>query len=117
MTKSLLAQLVGLRVHYKHFASDCPEYYSSKVKYLLENSLDDELMDEMTFSEEEYGDDNTVHVVDLKPGGRHIRVTDANKMAYLDALAQYKLANRCACYCLKNVIVVWFEISLREQFC
>ena len=104
-------------MHYKHFASDCPEYYSSKVKYLLENSLDDELMDEMTFSEEEYGDDNTVHVVDLKPGGRHIRVTDANKMAYLDALAQYKLANRCACYCLKNVIVVWFEISLREQFC
>ncbi len=32
LAKSFLAQLVGLRVHYKHFADDAPELYSSKVR-------------------------------------------------------------------------------------
>ena len=32
LTKSFLAQVVGLRVHYKHFAQDSPEYFRSKVR-------------------------------------------------------------------------------------
>ena len=32
--------------------------------------------------------------MDLKPQGRYLRVTDSNKMEYLDCLAQYKLSTR-----------------------
>ena len=35
LTKSFLAQVVGLRVHYKHFAQDSPEYFRSKVRLCL----------------------------------------------------------------------------------
>ena len=48
-----------------------------------------------TFSEEEYDRSSTppsVRIVNLKPNGSSIRVTDNNKLEYLDLLAQYKLA-------------------------
>ena len=34
-------------------------------------------------------------MVDLIPNGARIPVTNQNKLRYLDALAQYKLANSC----------------------
>ena len=48
-----------------------------------------------TFSEEEYDRSSappSVRIVNLKPNGSSIRVTDINKLEYLDLLAQYKLA-------------------------
>lgn len=52
-TRSFLAQLIGLRVHYKCFEQDDPQFYLSKVKYLEENDVTDL---ELTFSEEEYNE-------------------------------------------------------------
>lgn len=50
-SRSFLAQLIGLRVNYKYFEQDDPELYLRKVKFILENDVED--MD-LTFSEEEY---------------------------------------------------------------
>ena len=92
LAKSFLAQLVGLRVHYKHFSDDAPQLYHSKIKFIEDNTVDDL---ELTFSDEEFGSDgNLVRNVDLKPSGSQRAVTDENKLEYLDLLAQERLSNR-----------------------
>lgn len=50
-TRSFLAQLIGLRVTYKHFQSDDPQLYLSKIKFIEENDVFDM---ELNFTEEEY---------------------------------------------------------------
>jgi len=104
LAKSFLAQIVGLRVHYKHFADDFPEFYASKIRLILNESVEEEGsgLDDLTFTEDEYdlvaasGSAAGSHhkTVELKPGGSRIKVTNANKIEYLDALAQYKMCNR-----------------------
>ncbi|XP_011496613.1 PREDICTED: apoptosis-resistant E3 ubiquitin protein ligase 1 [Ceratosolen solmsi marchali] len=90
-TRSFLAQIIGLRVHYKYFEQDDPELYLSKIKYILENDID-EL--ELYFVEDEYDNDGQlIKQAELIPGGSKIRVTNDLKVRYLDALAQYRLAN------------------------
>ena len=95
LAKSFLVQLVGLRVNYRHFADDAPDLYKSKIRLIEGSDIDepDSGFDDLTFSED-FLDQNTgqVHTVDLKPKGRHIRVTQADKMEYLDLLAQYRLS-------------------------
>lgn len=90
-SRSFLAQLIGLRVHYKYFEQDDPDLYVSKIKYILENDVEDM---ELYFSEEEYTDSGKLlRTTELIPGGSRIRVDNGNKLQYLDALAQYRLAN------------------------
>ncbi|XP_052123862.1 apoptosis-resistant E3 ubiquitin protein ligase 1 isoform X1 [Frankliniella occidentalis] len=89
-TRSFLAQIIGLRVHYKYFEQDDPELYLSKIKYILENDVEE--MD-LYFIEEEYDRaGQLVEVVELIPNGSKIRVQESTKQQYLDALAQYRLA-------------------------
>ncbi len=90
LAKSFLAQLVGLRVHYRHFADDAPDFYASKIRLIENTHIEDPDggLDDLTFTEEV---ENGARVVDLKPNGASIRVTEANKMEYLDRLAQYRL--------------------------
>nr|CAD7261386.1 unnamed protein product [Timema shepardi] len=89
-TRSFLAQIIGLRVHYKYFEQDDPDLYLSKVKYILEHDVEDM---ELFFIEEEYDRfGQLLKVVELVTGGSKIRVGNATKHQYLDALAQYRLA-------------------------
>lgn len=91
-TRSFLAQVIGLRVHYKYFEQDDPDLYLSKVKYLLENNID-EIDTELHFIEEQYDTSGQlIKTVELIPNGLKIRVRDASKHQYLDALAQFRLA-------------------------
>lgn len=91
-TRSFLAQVIGLRVHYKYFEQDDPDLYLSKIKYLLENDLD-QIDTEVYFVEEHYDSQGQLHkAVELIPNGSKIRVKDCTKLQYLDALAQYRLA-------------------------
>ncbi|CAK1600534.1 unnamed protein product [Parnassius mnemosyne] len=95
LTRSFLAQIIGLRVHYKYFEQDDPELYLSKIKYVLDTDLDAEDALELTFSEDVY--DSSGHLVethDLVPNGSSIRVNNSNKTQYLEALAQWRLAAR-----------------------
>ncbi|KAK7493478.1 hypothetical protein BaRGS_00015378 [Batillaria attramentaria] len=90
-SRSFLAQLIGLRVNYKYFETDDPELYTAKIKFIEENDIDDM---ELTFTEEEYDDKGQLaRTVELIPGGANVKVTGKNKLQYLDALAQYRLAN------------------------
>ncbi|XP_039305532.1 apoptosis-resistant E3 ubiquitin protein ligase 1 isoform X1 [Solenopsis invicta] len=90
-TRSFLAQIIGLRVHYKYFEQDDPDLYLSKVKYILENDVEEM---ELYFVEEEYDKDGQLlKVAELIPGGSKIRVTNDTKLRYLDALAQHRLAS------------------------
>ncbi|XP_074631546.1 apoptosis-resistant E3 ubiquitin protein ligase 1-like [Acropora palmata] len=92
-SRSFLAQLLGLRVCYKYFESDDKDLYRSKIKYIEETNPEDL---GLVFAEEEYDRHGRLQkVLDLKPGGRHIPVTEANKMEYLDLLAQYRLSSSC----------------------
>ncbi|GAB6024585.1 hypothetical protein CHUAL_009733 [Chamberlinius hualienensis] len=89
-TRSFLAQLIGLRVHYKYFEQDDPDLYVTKIKYIIENDVDEV---DLRFSEDVYEEGKLVEVVDLIPGGAKTAVTNHNKLQYLDALAQHRLAN------------------------
>uniref|UniRef100_T1IIH2 HECT-type E3 ubiquitin transferase n=1 Tax=Strigamia maritima TaxID=126957 RepID=T1IIH2_STRMM len=90
-SRSFLAQLIGLRVHYKYFEQDDPDLYVSKIKYIIENDVEEM---ELTFTEEEYSDTGQLlKVEELVTNGARISVTNQNKLQYLDALAQYRLAS------------------------
>lgn len=92
LAKSFLAQLVGLRVHYKHFSDDAPALYNSKIKFIEENPVDDL---DLVFSDDEYGPGGELlRTVDLKAGGALKPVDERNKLEYLDLLAQERLCNR-----------------------
>lgn len=93
-TRSFLAQLIGLRVHYKYFEQDDPDLYLSKVKYILDTDLDTSDNLELYFVEDVYdANGQLVRTIDLIPNGSRIRVTNESKNQYLDALAQHKLCN------------------------
>lgn len=93
-TRSFLAQLIGLRVHYKHFEQDDPELFIQKIKYILDTDLDLNENVEIYFVEEVYDSmGQLVKTIDLIPNGSKIRVRNNNKNQYLDALATHRLSN------------------------
>ncbi|VVD03316.1 unnamed protein product [Leptidea sinapis] len=96
LARSFRALVIGLRVQYKYFEQDDPELYLSKIKYILETDLDaQEAAPEIYFSDDVYDSQGKfIETHDLIPNGSTIRVTNENKMQYLDALAQWRLAGR-----------------------
>lgn len=114
-TRSFLAQLIGLRVHYKHFEQDDPgrflfidfkknystfplhfltELYLQKIKYILDTDLDKNENVEIYFVEEMYDKmGQLIRTVDLIPNGSKVRVRNDNKSQYLDSLATHRLSN------------------------
>ncbi|XP_040188875.1 apoptosis-resistant E3 ubiquitin protein ligase 1 [Rana temporaria] len=91
-TRSFLAQIIGLRMHYKYFETDDPDFFQSKVLYLLTHDVTDT---DLVFAEEKYGRGGQLEkVVELIPGGAHIPVTNENKIYYLNLLAQHRLCNQ-----------------------
>lgn len=66
------------------------EVYNS-LKWILENSIDGIL--DLTFNvdDERFGE---LVVVDLKPNGREIEVTDENKKEYVELYTQWRIADR-----------------------
>lgn len=69
-TRSFLAQIIGLRVHYKYFEQDDPDLYLSKIKYIEEHDVDG--MD-LYFVEEEYcSNGQLIKTVELIPNGSKV---------------------------------------------
>ncbi|XP_013408033.1 E3 ubiquitin-protein ligase HACE1 isoform X2 [Lingula anatina] len=87
-TRSFYKHILGIPVNYKDVNSIDPEY-AKNLQWILDHSID-ELGLGLTFSVETdvFGD---VQEVDLKPGGRAIPVTDANKKEYVQLVTELKM--------------------------
>lgn len=68
-TRSFLAQIMGLRVHYRYFQQDDPDLYLRKIKYIIDNDIDS--MD-LYFVEEEYYSNGHLRTIDLIPNGSSV---------------------------------------------
>uniref|UniRef100_A0A8C0SCU4 Apoptosis-resistant E3 ubiquitin protein ligase 1 n=1 Tax=Canis lupus familiaris TaxID=9615 RepID=A0A8C0SCU4_CANLF len=75
-----------------YFETDDPEFYKSKVCFILNNDMSEM---ELVFAEEKYNKSGQLDkVVELMTGGAQTPVTNANKIFYLNLLAQYRLASQ-----------------------
>ncbi|KAI8991027.1 hypothetical protein BDF20DRAFT_908845 [Mycotypha africana] len=86
-TRSFYKHILGRTVDYKDVEALDPEYYKSLV-WMLENDITDII--EQTFSIETDFFGNK-EIVDLKPDGRNIPVTEANKHEYVTLVSEQKL--------------------------
>ncbi|KAG2225111.1 hypothetical protein INT45_011794 [Circinella minor] len=86
-TRSFYKHILGRQVDYKDVEAVDPEYYKSLV-WMLENDITDVI--DLTFSIET-DDFGTTKVIDLKPGGRDIEVTEENKREYVSLVTEQKL--------------------------
>ncbi|KAF9186277.1 hypothetical protein BGZ51_006019 [Haplosporangium sp. Z 767] len=86
-TRSFYKHILGRPVDYRDVEAVDPEYYKSLV-WMLENDITD-IVDE-TFSVET-DDFGNKKIVDLKPNGRDIPVTEENKHEYVKYITEQKL--------------------------
>lgn len=86
-TRSFYKHILGKAVDYRDMESIDPEYFKS-LDWMLENDITDVL--DLTFSvdAEEFGE---TQVIDLKPGGRTIAVTEQNKQEYVRLVTEQRL--------------------------
>ncbi|KAI8978993.1 hypothetical protein BDB01DRAFT_852215 [Pilobolus umbonatus] len=86
-TRSFYKHILGRPVDYRDVEALDPEYYKSLV-WMLENDITDII--DLTFSmETDYF--GTKETIDLKPNGRMIPVTEANKHEYVTLVTEQKL--------------------------
>ncbi|KAK6751843.1 hypothetical protein RB195_003334 [Necator americanus] len=87
-TRAFYKHILNLPVRYQDIESEDPAFYNS-LEFLLNNPIDDLGLD-LSFSleVEEFG---VRSIRDLKPDGRKIDVTDANKEEYVKLVCQMKM--------------------------
>lgn len=92
-SRSFLAQLIGLRVHYKYFEQDDPDLYLAKIKYILDTDLDTSDSMELYFVEEVYDTlGQLIKTVELIPNGAKTKVTNSTKNQVTFSLTLIELA-------------------------
>jgi len=92
LAQSLLAQMIGVGVHFTMLEVDAPELWRTKIKFILENEV--EGLD-LTFIQEEVRPGSPDLVTEeLISNGAKVKVTEENKKSYITALAQYLLGAR-----------------------
>lgn len=110
-TRSFLAQLIGLRVHYKYFEQDDPDLYLSKIKYILETDLDGNDNLELYFVEDIYDENGQlVKTIELIPNGSRIRVTNETKNQVDIFTSQFIVSiinENCFFVCFRNIFLVF----------
>ena len=90
LSRSFLAQIIGVGTHFTMLETDAPDLWRNKIQYILENDV--EFLD-LTFTQDEVKDGQVV-TVDLVSGGSKVAVTEDNKKAYVSALSHYLLTVR-----------------------
>ncbi|CCU99557.1 unnamed protein product [Malassezia sympodialis ATCC 42132] len=88
-TRSFYKHILGRKVDYKDLEAVDPEYYNS-IEWMLHNDITDVL--ELTFAVEDevFG---VTQVVELKPEGASIPVTEENKHEYVRLVTEQRLTN------------------------
>lgn len=88
-TRSFYKHMLHIPVSYDDIEAIDPDFYKN-LRWVIENDITNVL--DLTFSTESHFFD-VEETVDLKPNGRNIQVTEANKKEYVDLLCQYKMTN------------------------
>lgn len=86
-TRSFYKLMLGRSVDYRDVEAVDPAYYKSLV-WMLDNDITDII--DLTFSVET-DDFGTNKIIDLKPDGRNIAVTESNKHEYVTLITEQKL--------------------------
>jgi len=86
-TRSFYKHILNINVDYKDIEAIDPEYFKS-LEWILHNDITDVL--DLTFSLEidEFGKKS---IIDLKPDGRNIPVTEENKVEYVKLVTEQRL--------------------------
>jgi E3 ubiquitin-protein ligase HACE1 len=87
-TRSFYKHIIGIPVSYRDVESIDPEY-ANNLQWLLDNEIDP-LCLELTFSldTDMFGKNE---VIELKPGGSSISVSDANKQEYVQLVTEMRM--------------------------
>lgn len=87
-TRSFYKHLLGLPVDFRDLEAIDPDYHKS-LQWILQNDITG-VLDDMVFATEadEFG---VVSLVDLKPSGSEIPVTETNKAEYVRLVTEYRL--------------------------
>lgn len=88
-TRSFYKHILGRKVDYRDLEAVDPEYYNS-IEWMLNNDITDVL--DLTFAVEEdvFGE---TRIIELKPGGSSIPVTESNKHEYVRLVSEQNLTN------------------------
>ncbi|GLE00956.1 hypothetical protein PINS_up009753 [Pythium insidiosum] len=88
-TRSFYKHILQLPISYHDMEAIDPEYYRN-LHSILDNPIAD-LGLELTFSAEQ-SNFGRMEIVDLIPNGRHVAVTDENKMEYVKLVTHHRMA-------------------------
>lgn len=88
-TRSFYKHILGIKPSFSDLESIDPGYHKN-LKWMLENNIEDVL--DLTFhtTHDEFGE---TRMIDLKPNGRNIAVTEENKEEYVNLIAAYILTD------------------------
>ncbi|KAF9918729.1 hypothetical protein BX616_006259 [Lobosporangium transversale] len=86
-TRSFYKHILGRPVDYRDVEAVDPEYYKSLV-WMLENDITDIVEETFSVETDDFGNKK---IVDLKPNGRNIPVTEENKHEYVKYITEQKL--------------------------
>lgn len=86
-SRAVYKKILGKSVSIKDMETLDLEYYKSLL-WMLENDITDIITETFSIEAEDYGEQK---VIDLKPGGRDISVTEDNKQEYVQLVVEYRL--------------------------
>ncbi|OCF44407.1 hypothetical protein I317_01667 [Kwoniella heveanensis CBS 569] len=87
--RAFYKQILGRTVDMRDLESIDPEYHKS-LQWMLDNDITGVIDQEFTIEDDQFGEKK---VVELKPGGASIPVTEENKEEYVRLVVSYRLDN------------------------
>eukprot|EP00891_Asterochloris_glomerata_P006130 jgi/Astpho2/6130/e_gw1.00084.51.1_t len=86
-TRSFYKHMLGMDLTYEDIEAVDPEYHKN-LRWMLQNDITDVL--DLTFTEETdyFG---KKELVELKPGGQNLKVTEENKREYVNLVARHRM--------------------------
>lgn len=86
-SRAVYKRILGKSVSLKDMETLDLDYYKSLV-WMLENDITDIITETFSIDADDYGEQK---VIDLKPNGRNIPVTEENKAEYVKLVVEYRL--------------------------
>ncbi|CAK9787037.1 hypothetical protein CC85DRAFT_263373 [Cutaneotrichosporon oleaginosum] len=107
--RAFYKQILGRGCDIRDLEAIDPEYHKS-LQWMLENDITDVIDQEFTIEDESFG---AKQIVELKPGGATIPVTEANKDEYVRLVCAYRLENSVKEQ-MKAFLTGFYDIVPRE---